>query len=101
MEELVCMVCFRTYSPPGHYCVDNRWVPVVANINMTFREDEQLVVSGKQGIIPGPSQQINESTSVSTENVNINPYFYHGYSLSNEAINRNDEETVSGHNSTK
>ncbi|GBO23161.1 Zinc finger protein 112 [Araneus ventricosus] len=67
---------------------------------MTFREDEQLLVSGTQGIIPGPSQQINESTSVSTENVNINPYFYHGYSLSNEAINRNDEETVSGHNST-
>ncbi|GBN27287.1 hypothetical protein AVEN_148059-1 [Araneus ventricosus] len=94
------MVCFKTYSPPGHYCVNNWWVPVVANINMTFREDEQLLVSGTQGIIPGPSQQINESTSVSTENVNINPYFYHGYSLSNEAINRNAEETVSGHNST-
>ncbi|GBN69276.1 hypothetical protein AVEN_251435-1 [Araneus ventricosus] len=94
------MVCFKTYSPPGHYCVNNWWVPVVANINMTYREDEQLLVSGTQGIIPGPSQQINEATSVSTENVNINPYFYHGYSLSNEAINRNDEGTVSSHNST-
>ncbi|GBO00759.1 Zinc finger protein 112 [Araneus ventricosus] len=94
------MVCFKTYSPPGHYCVNNWWVPVVANLNMTFREDEQLLVSGTQGIIPGPSQQINEATSVSTENVNINPYFYHGYSLSNEAINRNDEGTVSSHKST-
>ncbi|GBN64109.1 hypothetical protein AVEN_232074-1 [Araneus ventricosus] len=94
------MVCFETYSPPGHHCVNNWWVPVAANLNMTFREDEQLLVSGTQGIIPGPSQQINESTSVSTENVNINPYFYHGYSLSNEAINRNGEGSVSGHNST-
>ncbi|GBM72720.1 Zinc finger protein 112 [Araneus ventricosus] len=94
------MVCFKTYSPPGHYCVNNWWVPEVANINMTFREDEQLLVSGTQGIIPGPSQQTNESTSVSTENVNINQYFYHDSSLSNEAINRNDEGTVSGHNST-
>ncbi|GBN21149.1 Krueppel-related zinc finger protein 1 [Araneus ventricosus] len=100
MEELVCMVCFRTYSPPGHYCVNNRWVPVVQNLNMTFREVEQLLLSGKQVSIPGLSEQINESTFVSTENVNLNRYFYHDSSLSNEAINRNDEGTESGHNST-
>ncbi|GBN93084.1 Zinc finger protein 782 [Araneus ventricosus] len=100
MEELVCMVCFRTYSPPGHYCVNNRWVPVVPNLNMTFREVEQLLLSGKQVSIPGLSEQINESTFVSTENVNLNQYFYHDSSLSNEAINRNDEGTVSSHNST-
>ncbi|GBN80797.1 Zinc finger protein 227 [Araneus ventricosus] len=100
MEELVCMVCFRTYSPPGHYCVNNRWVPVVANLNLTFREVEQLLLSGKQGTIPRPSEQIYESTFFSTENVNLNPYFCHDSSLSNEAINRNDEGTVSSHNST-
>ncbi|GBM97414.1 Zinc finger protein 90 [Araneus ventricosus] len=100
MEELVCMVCCRTYFPPGHYCVDNRWVPVVANLNMTIREVEQLLLSRQQGNIPGPSEQINESTSVSTENVNLNPCFYHDCSLSNEAINRNAEGTVSSHNST-
>ncbi|GBO28854.1 hypothetical protein AVEN_6108-1 [Araneus ventricosus] len=99
MEELVCMVCFRTYSPPGHYCVNNRWVPVVPNLNMTFREVEQLLLSGTQVSIPGLSKQINESTSVSTENVNLNLYLYHDSSLSNEAINRNDEGTVSSHNS--
>ncbi|GBM98383.1 hypothetical protein AVEN_11969-1 [Araneus ventricosus] len=105
MEELVCMVCFRTYSPPGHYCVDNKWVPVVANLNMTIREGEQLLLNKEmlkrqKGNIPGPSEQINESTSVSTENVNLNPCFYHDSSLSNEAINRNDEGTVSGHKFT-
>ncbi|GBM97408.1 Zinc finger protein 596 [Araneus ventricosus] len=100
MEELVCMVCFRTYFPPGHCCVNNRWVPVVANRNTTIRAVAQLLFSGKQGIIPGPSEQINESISVSIENVNFNPCFYHDSSLSNEAINRNDEGTVSGHNSS-
>ncbi|GBL82238.1 hypothetical protein AVEN_274799-1 [Araneus ventricosus] len=100
MEELVCMVCFRTYSPPGHYCVDNKCVPVFANLNMTIREGEQLLLSGQQGNIPGPSEQINESTCVSSENVNLNPCCYHDSSLSNEAINRNDEGTVSSHNST-
>ncbi|GBN83140.1 Zinc finger protein 235 [Araneus ventricosus] len=88
MEELVCMVCYRTYFPPGHYCVDNRWVPVVPNLNMTFREVEQLLLSGQQGNIPGPSEQINESPSVSTENVNLNPCFHHDCSLSNEEVER-------------
>ncbi|GBN96208.1 hypothetical protein AVEN_273151-1 [Araneus ventricosus] len=100
MEELVCMVCFRTYSPPGHYCVNNWWVPVVPNLNMTIREVQKLLFGGKQVSIPGPSEQINESTSVSTENVDFIEYFYHVYSLSNEAINRNDEGTVSSHNFT-
>ncbi|GBN10705.1 hypothetical protein AVEN_173818-1 [Araneus ventricosus] len=100
MKELVCMVCSNTYYPPGHCCVNNRWVPVVANLNITFREVVQLLFSGKQVSISGPSEQINNSTSVSIENVNLNQYFYHNSSLTNEAINRNDERTVSSHNST-
>ncbi|GBN91881.1 hypothetical protein AVEN_234682-1 [Araneus ventricosus] len=100
MEELVCLVCYNTYYPPGHSCMNNRWVPVVANLNMTIREVKQLLFSGKQVSFPEPSEQINESTSVSTENVNLNQYFYHDSSLSYEAINRNDERTISSHNST-
>ncbi|GBN39502.1 hypothetical protein AVEN_54924-1, partial [Araneus ventricosus] len=100
MEELVCMVCFKTYHPPGHCCVNNRWVPVIANGNMTISEVEQLLFSGKQVSILGPSEQMNESTSVSTENVNLNPYFYYVSIISDEAINRNDVGTVSSHNST-
>ncbi|GBN93606.1 Zinc finger protein 227 [Araneus ventricosus] len=99
MEELVCMVCFRTYSPPGHYCANNWWIPVVPNLNMTIREVQKLLFGGKQVSIPGPSEQINESTSVSTENVDFIAYFYHDSSLSNEAIIENDEGTVSSHNS--
>ncbi|GBN66008.1 hypothetical protein AVEN_221646-1 [Araneus ventricosus] len=85
MAELMCFDCFTTYnSLIGHFCLNGRWIPGVANGNTTAQAVAEELDSFKQGFTHGPCVQINETSSVYTEFSNINPLFSNENYLCNQ-----------------
>ncbi|GBO03264.1 hypothetical protein AVEN_121638-1 [Araneus ventricosus] len=94
MTELVCFYCLKTYdSTIGHHCLNGWWIPEVANGNTAIEGVGEEQDSFKQGSSHGPCVQINETASVSTELVSINPEFSNENYLSNQATYGNNQPT--------
>ncbi|GBN91883.1 hypothetical protein AVEN_234684-1 [Araneus ventricosus] len=101
MAELMCFDCFTTYnSLIGHFCLNGRWIPGVANGNTTAQAVAEELDSFKQGFTHGPCVQINETSSVYTEFSNINPLFSNENYLCNQVTYGNDPPAYSSQDYT-
>ncbi|GBN95382.1 hypothetical protein AVEN_176964-1 [Araneus ventricosus] len=91
MTELVCLDCFTTYdSLIGHYCFNGWWIPGVASRSTVVQAVAAEPDSLKQG---GTCVQINETASVGTELVHINPESSNENYLYNQVTYAEDQPT--------
>ncbi|GBO35598.1 Zinc finger protein 782, partial [Araneus ventricosus] len=82
-------------STIGHHCLNGWWIPGVSNENTTVEGVGEEHDRFKQGSSHGPCVQINETASVGTELVSINPEFSNENYLSNQVTYGNDQPTNS------
>ncbi|GBN27285.1 hypothetical protein AVEN_148057-1 [Araneus ventricosus] len=101
MSELMCFFCFKTYdSIIGHHCLNDWWIPGYTSRSTTVEAVAEDLDSIKQGSTHGPCVQINKTTSVSTELVNMNPMFSNETYLYNLVTYGNDQMTYSSQDFT-
>ncbi|GBM93522.1 Zinc finger protein 235, partial [Araneus ventricosus] len=96
MPELMCLDCLKTYdSLIEHNCVNGWWIPGVASGSTTAEAVAEDLDSMKQESTHGLCGQINETASVGTELVNINPAFSNENYLYNQVTYAEDQPTYS------
>ncbi|GBN29426.1 hypothetical protein AVEN_113136-1 [Araneus ventricosus] len=103
MAELVCLDCFTTYeSLVGHYCFNGWWIPGVASRSTIVQAVAAEPDSLKQESTHGTCVQINETASVGTELVNINPessnenYLYNQVTYAEDQPNYSSQDYTTG-----
>ncbi|GBN67368.1 hypothetical protein AVEN_273182-1 [Araneus ventricosus] len=101
MAELVCLDCFTTYeSLVGHYCFNGWWIPGVASRSTIVQAVAAEPDSLKQGSTHGTCVQINETASIGTKLVNINPESSNENYLYNQVTYAEDQPTYSSQDYT-
>ncbi|GBN26195.1 hypothetical protein AVEN_62593-1, partial [Araneus ventricosus] len=96
MPVLMCLDCLKTYdSLIEHNCLNGWWIPGVASGSTTVEAVAEDLDSMNQESTHGLCGQINETTSVGTELVNINPAFSNENYLSNQVTYAEDQPTYS------
>ncbi|GBO35899.1 hypothetical protein AVEN_43429-1, partial [Araneus ventricosus] len=101
MAVLMCLDCLKTYdSLIEHNCLNSWGIPGVASRNTTVEAVAEDLDSMKKESIHGLCGKINETASVGTELVNINPVFSNENYLYNQVTYAEDQPTYSSQDYT-